>query len=180
MPPQDSSQARWFATEVQPHQAMLRAWLQSRFPPECDIDNLVQEALVRVCQAWARGEVQSPKAFLFATARNLALDQVRRQKIVPMISLVETDTQAVLEEGTSIPDLVAHNQELEFLTEVIQSLPDRCRQVFTLRKVYGMSQQDIATQLGISEHTVSAQLTIALHKCTAHFARHRRERGGRP
>src|SRR5258708_37424090 len=114
LPPQDSSQARWFATEVQPHQAMLRAWLQSRFPPECDIDNLVQEALVRVCQAWQRGEVQSPKAFLFATARNLALDQVRRQKIVPMISLVETDTQAVLEEGASIPDLVAHNQELEF------------------------------------------------------------------
>ena len=138
-----------------------------------------QEALVRVCQAWERGEVQSPKAFLFATARNLALDQVRRQKIVPMISLVETDTQAVLEEGASIPDLVARNQELEFLTEVIQLLPDRCRQVFTLRKAYGMSQKEIAAQLGISEHTVSAQLTIALHKCTAHFARYRRERGGR-
>jgi RNA polymerase sigma-70 factor (ECF subfamily) len=84
-----------------------------------------------------------------------------------------------LEESDSIPEIVAHNQELEFLTEVIQSLPDRCRQAFTLRKVYGMAQRDIAARLGISEHTVSAQLTIALHKCTAHFARYRRERGGR-
>lgn len=158
---------------------MLRAWLASRFPPECDIDNLVQEALVRVCQAWERGEVHSPKAFLFATARNLALDQVRRLRIAPTISLVEIDAQAVLEEGASIPDLAARNQELEFLTEVVQSLPDRCRQVFTLRKVYGMSQRDIANRLGISEHTVSAQLTIAVHKCTAHFARYRREKEGR-
>ena len=158
---------------------MLRAWLGSRFPPQCDIDNLVQEALVRVCQAWERGELHSPKAFLFATARNLALDQVRRLQIAPTISLVEIDAQAVLEEGASVPDLVARNQELEFLTEVIQSLPDRCRQVFTLRKVYGMSQRDIAIRLGISEHTVSAQLTIAVHKCTAHFARYRREKEGR-
>jgi RNA polymerase sigma-70 factor (ECF subfamily) len=180
LPPQNQNQARWFAGEVQPHEAMLRAWLRSRFPPECDIDNLVQEALMRVCQAQERGEVQSPKAFIFATARNLALDQLRRHKIVPMISLVENEALSVMEEGASVPDLVAHNQELEFLTEAIQLLPDRCRQVFTLRKVYGMSQRDIATQLGISEHTVSAQLTIALRKCTAHFARHRRERGGRP
>lgn len=176
----NSDQAHWFAAEVQPFEAMLRAWLHNRFPPECDIDNLVQEALMRVCLAHERGEVRSPKAFLFATARNLALDQLRRHKIAPMISLVETEALSVLEEGDSVPDTVAHNQELEFLTEVIQSLPDRCRQVFTLRKVYGMSQRDIAIQLGISEHTVSAQLTIALHKCTAHFARYRHERGGRP
>jgi RNA polymerase sigma-70 factor (ECF subfamily) len=173
------NQSRWFADEVQPHESMLRSWLRSRFPPECDIDNLVQEALMRVCLAQARGEVQSPKAFLFATARNLALDQLRRHRIIPMNSLVENESLSVLEEGDSIPEIVAHNQELEFLTEVIQSLPERCRQVFTLRKVYGMAQRDIAAQLGISEHTVSAQLTIALHKCTAHFARHRREKEGR-
>lgn len=157
---------------------MLRAWLHSRFPPECDIDNLVQEALMRVCLARARGEVQSPKAFLFATARNLAVDQLRRHRFMPMNSLVENEALSVLEEGDSIPEIVARNQELEFLTEVIQLLPDRCRQVFTLRKVYGMAQRDIAAQLGISECTVSAQLTIAVHKCTAHFARYLREREG--
>ena len=32
MPPQDTEQARWFATEVQPHRPALRAWLLARFP----------------------------------------------------------------------------------------------------------------------------------------------------
>jgi RNA polymerase sigma-70 factor (ECF subfamily) len=48
--------------------------------------------------------------------------------------------------------------------------------VFTLRKVYGMSQPDIARKLGISEHTVSAQLTIGVQKCTQFMAKYRRER----
>jgi RNA polymerase sigma-70 factor (ECF subfamily) len=86
----------------------------------------------------------------------------------------------VLDEADGVSDTVAHNQELALLTEAIQSLPDRCRQIFTLRKIYGMSQKDIAARLALSEHTVSAQLTIGLHKCTEFFWRHRAERNGKP
>ncbi len=68
-------------------------------------------------------------------------------------------------EGTL--EVVSHNQELALLTEAIQSLPDRCRQIFTLRKVSGLSQAEIAAQLGVSENTVSAQLTISVKKCMA-------------
>jgi RNA polymerase sigma-70 factor (ECF subfamily) len=59
----------------------------------------------------------------------------------------------------------------------IQSLPERCREVMTLRKVYGLPQKEIAARLGISECTVSAQLTIGVRKCTESFARDRREEG---
>lgn len=150
---------------------MLRAWLQSRFPTGVDVDDIVQEAYLHVLQARESTPMQSPKAFLFATARNLALDQFRRRQVVRFLPLVETDAWAVLDEGEGIPEAIARNQELETLTEAIQSLPDRCRQIFTLRKVYGMSQPDIAKKLGVSAHTVSAQLTIGLHKCTEFMQR---------
>ncbi len=157
---------------------MLRAWLHSRFASGLELDDVVQEAFLRVIRAHERGQLDSPKAFLFATARNLALDRIRHQRVAPSSSLAENEEWDVLYDADDVAETVARNQELELLTEAIQSLPDRCRQVFTLRKVYGMSQPDIARKLGISEHTVSAQLTIGVQKCTQFMAKYRRERGG--
>lgn len=184
-PNQDSNPARdpelseWFARHVQPHESMLRAWLRSRFKSETDIDDVVQESYLRLLRARERGEVTSPKAFLFAVARNLALDRLRHREVVPTEPLAESEGLAVLDEGGHAPELIAHNQELELLTEAIQSLPDRCRRIFTLRKVYGLSQAEIAAQLGVSENTVSAQLTIGVKKCMAFMLQCRREREGR-
>ncbi|MBI5771684.1 MAG: RNA polymerase sigma factor [Verrucomicrobia bacterium] len=167
-----SDQARWFAEHVQPHESMLRAWLHARFAGRVDVDDLVQEAFLRVLRARDTGELRSPKAFLFATARNLALDRLRRHEVIHTESLGEIEALDVLDEGTAIPEAVARQQELELLTAAIQSLPDRCRQVFTLRKLYGLSQREIARRLGISESTVENQITIGVQKCTAYFAAH--------
>ncbi len=152
---------------------MLRAWLQSRFQSESDFDDIVQEAYLRVLRARERSPMTSPKAFLFATARNLALDAIRHRQVARNEPVIENDGWDVLYGDDDVAETVARNQELELLTEAIQSLPDRCRQVFTLRKVYGMSQTEIARQLAISEHTVSAQLTIGVHKCTEFMSRFR-------
>lgn len=155
---------------------MLRAWLQSRFHSETDFDDILQESYLRVLRAHAEGQLQSPKAFLFAIARNLALDRLRHRQIARTEPLVQYEQRDALFDDDDVAETVTRNQELELLTEAIQSLPDRCRQIFTLRKVYGMSQPDIAKKLGISAHTVSAQLTIGVHKCTEYMARYRQER----
>lgn len=177
MPP-EAENNRWFAEHVLPHEPMLRAWLQSRFTAGVEIDDVVQEAFLRVIRAHERGQLDSPKAFLFATARNLALDRLRHGRVARASPLVNDDGWDVLYDADDVTETVARNQELELLTEAIQSLPDRCRQVFTLRKVYGMSQADIGRKLGISEHTVSAQLTIGVQKCTQFMAKYRREGRG--
>jgi RNA polymerase sigma-70 factor (ECF subfamily) len=179
MPPCDSESSRWFDEQVHPHEPMLRAWLRSRFSHEDDIEDVVQEAYVRLLRAREAGRIASPKAFLFTVARNIALDRHRHRQVIGAEPLAENEALAVLEEGDGIPETIARHQELEILTEAIQSLPDRCRQIFTLRKVYGLSQADIARQLGVSENTVSAQLTIGVKKCMEFMLRCRREREGR-
>ena len=155
---------------------MLRAWLRSQFPAVRDVDDLVQEAMVRVLRAYEAGAIEAPKAFLFATARNLALMQLRHRRVERTDALAETDVSGILDESADVPGAVARTEELEILTQAIQSLPARCRQVVTLRKIYGLSQRDIATRLGISEHTVEAQGTIGLRKLAEFFERLERSR----
>ena len=44
-------------------------------------------------------------------------------------------------------------------------MPRRCRQTFTLRKVYGFSQKEIAARLSIAENTVEQHLMKAARRC---------------
>ncbi|MFA5262876.1 MAG: RNA polymerase sigma factor [Opitutaceae bacterium] len=175
MPTRNLEQDRWFAEQLQPHEPVLRAWLHSRFPSASDIDDIVQEAFMRVLQAHASVPMEAPKAFLFTTARNLVLDRLRHQRVERIDSLMEIDELPVMDDNADIPETVARTQELEILTRAIQSLPARCRQVLTLRKIYGMSQKEIAVELGIAEHTVEAQAAIGLRKCVEYFQRYNRQ-----
>ena len=151
---------------------MLRAWLRKRFSSVHDVDDIVQEAYLRILRASKDGDpLRSPKAFLFATARNLALDRVRHSKVERIDVLAEIDALSVMGKDTGIPETLAHAQELELLTQAIQSLPKRCRQVITLRKIYGLSQREVASELGIAEHTVEAQGMIGLRKIAEFFER---------
>lgn len=160
---------RWFVDEVQPHEAALRNWLRVRFPTIRDRDDLVQESFLRVWRARTKGPVVSAKAFLFATARNLALDVLDRR--LPETDLGESGVSSVLDGDANTTETVARAQEYELLKEALQSLPERCRKVFTLRRLHGASQKEIAALLGISEKTVEAQNSIAMHKCVQFFAR---------
>lgn len=160
--------SKWFTDEMQPHETALRNWLRVRFPAINDHDDLVQESFLRVWRARSQGPIASSKAFLFATARNLALDTL--QSRLPETDSLDSGVTTVLDERCNIVETVARTQELEILDKALRSLPDRCRQVFTLRRLYGLSQKEIAARLRISEKTVEAQNSIAMHKCVQFFA----------
>jgi len=168
----DSEFFRWFAEEVQPHEAALRAWLGGRFPGVHDVDDVVQESYARLLRARETGSIACPRAFLFVTARNLALNHLRHQRHERPEGAAEVDVAGVLDDRAAIPDSVAGAEDLRLLIEAIAVLPERCRQIVTLRKIYGLSQKEVAARLRISEHTVESQGSIGLHKCIAYFRRH--------
>lgn len=150
-------QAHWFVEHVLPHEAGLRAWLRGRFGGQLEIDDLVQEAYARLLRAHTEGTVVAPKAFLYHAARNFALNQIRHRGYTHPDGLTDADVSRVLDSDASVPDSVVRAEDFQLLIQAIQSLPNRCRQIFTLRKIFGLSQKEIGAQLGISEHTVEVQ-----------------------
>jgi RNA polymerase sigma-70 factor (ECF subfamily) len=171
----DGQSQCWYAEEVRPHEPALKSWLRVRFPWLADIDNVVQESVTRL---WCRSEnpegapIRSPKAALFAIARNAALDQARRNAIVSIEPVADLGSLKVLD-NTDTVEAVSTRQELEFLAAAIRQLPTRCQQVLTLTKVYGMTEREVAERLGISEHTVRTHVVRGIEQCANYF----RERG---
>lgn len=172
MPPENSELARWFAEEVQPHESALRFYLQGKFSKLTDIDNLVQESLTRVWRMREKGPVSSPRGLLFAIARNLALDLMRRQQLVAYEAIPDKCDSFVYMDEADTAETVCKQQEFELLIQAIQSMPERCRQVFTLRVTYGLTQRQIAEKLGITESTVEKQMSKGIRLCCEFFTRH--------
>lgn len=161
--------SQWFAEQVQPHESDLRAYLRGRFPGLEDVDDLVQETYMRILRARKAGRVAVARPYLFATARNAALDHFRTRGNVRFEPLDDSDSTTRVEEAPDAAEATARNQEVTVLHEAIAALPPRCRQVLVMRRFEGRSHAEIARALGIAEKTVDAQLCIALFRCRQFF-----------
>ncbi len=164
-----SEESQWFKEQIQPHEAQLRSWLLARFPSLTETDDLVQECYLRLIRARQTGKIENPKGYLFTIAFNAALDFFRRKNIVIIDQVEEMAGLALIEEQANTLEVVSRNEEVAILHEAIRALPTRCRQVFTLRKLYGMSHREIALKLGLSEKTVEEQINRAMRRCAAFF-----------
>ncbi len=177
--------ARWFVAEVHPHESALKSWLRARFPRLSDVEDIAQVAFLRLWRRQSRPDsepLKSPKAVLFAIARNAALDLVRHEAVARTEAVTENGVVHVLEEGPDVVETVCARQELEFLAGALRNLPDRCRQVVTLTKIYGLTEKQVAEQLGLSENTVRTHVVRGMERCTEYLRRHgviRNEHGGR-
>ncbi len=166
-----AEQARWFSEHVQRHEPAIRAYLHG-LVNSSDVDDLVQETYIRLLRAHERGPIDHPRGLLFATARNAARDLFRRRTTANTIPITEFVASRVFDAAPNAAETASRQQETDLLATAIAELPPRCREVLVLRKFENLSHREIAEKLGISVHTVEAQLTKALHRCEEFFARH--------
>jgi RNA polymerase sigma factor (sigma-70 family) len=167
MPPTTPELAQWFSREIQPHEPMLRAWLRRRFPGISDIDDLVQETYMRIFRSNCAGRLEQPQSYLYKVARNAAVDQLRRTKICRIDGVGDLNDVEVTERSNP-PETAYAEEDLDLLAEAIEALPERCRKVLKLRKLEGLSYEEIGRVMGISFNTVNAQLVVGLARCRAY------------
>lgn len=168
-PPEERT--RWFMAEVHPHEGLLKRWLRRRFPTLLhDIDDIVNDAHVRLWKRIARRPIQFPRSFLFVTARNVAINRVNKASSAPFTSVGELDSLEVLAESSNGADLTCRQEEIELLMQAIEQLSPRTREVYMLRQLERLPHKEIASRLGISTNTVEIHISRA-NKCCEQFLR---------
>jgi RNA polymerase sigma factor (sigma-70 family) len=155
-----------FLLEALESEAILRAYLFRFVRNPADVDELLQETYARLLTAnLQRGEVRSVRALALTVVRNIALDWLRHRDVVSIELMSDLAALDVLDETAQVDEIVNSHQELALLSDVVAGLPRRIRQAFVLRRVYGLSQTEIAHRMRISDKTVEQVLARAVWRC---------------
>jgi RNA polymerase sigma-70 factor (ECF subfamily) len=152
----------WVGSNVVPHEADLRARLRRMAVPEQEISDIVQDAYLKISQLESVTHIRSGRGYFFTTARMALLQRIRRERIVRIDSLTEIEALTLADDGPDPERQVSGRLELARVRGLIEGLPDRCREIFELRRIQGIPQRKIAERLGVPEHTVEAQAVRGL------------------
>ena len=127
-----------------------------------DVQDLLQEAYLRVYEASASSKIHAPVAFLYKTAKNLALNEQARHHNTKtsMVNDFDELSATFTERSPELEAAVA--EELSQAMAALEQLSPPVRHVFFLRKVHGLSQKETAEYLGISESTVEKHVAKGL------------------
>jgi RNA polymerase sigma-70 factor (ECF subfamily) len=137
---------------------MLTGFLQRNRCSAAEVADLSQETFARIYEAAQRERPLLAKPFLFQIARNLMIDHLRKQNVVSLETMADFEWVNLPDDKPSSERQTAARQELALLQAALDELPPRCRQIVMMQRVDGLSQKDIAQQLGISVETVQTQL----------------------
>ncbi len=137
------------------------------------VEDVVQSALAQALQTWARrGVPAEPAAWLFRTARNLAIDALRRERahhrILQAIPQEEVDVHPEIEFAQAIGD-----EPLRLLFVCChEDVPFESRVALALKSLCGFSTAEIARALLTTEANVQKRIERArdrLRECEISF-----------
>ena len=122
-------------------------------------------------QLWKNPELllndYSIKSYLFTAVRNGALNNLRHLKVVynaeknKGADIFGMDYSTFSEDDDPLSNLL-ELELIEKVEDIIQNLPDKCREVFKLSRQEQLKNKEIAEKLGVSIKMVEKQMTKAL------------------
>src|SRR5437763_1029885 len=179
----DNEVVDWLTINFLPHEAELRTMLRRVCASPAEIDDVIQETCYRILVLPDLGHVLNPKPFVFRTAKNIVLDRIRRDAVVSIETMANLDELEIADHAPTPERVVFAREELKWVFGLISNLPDRCKSVFRARRVHGMSQNETAATLGLSDSVVEHEMMRGMRLMSDMISRHgmdqtKRERHG--
>lgn len=163
---QESEKPRDFApgTVLENYYRELVSFLSARLGNRQAAEDVAHDAYTRVLERTGEGEIEHPRAFLYRTALNLVIDGHRRGLLRQVEPLEVLDSDERFFSPAPSHDLELR-QRLGLMQRALDELSAPCRDSFLLRKLEGMSHQEISERLGISGSLVEKHIVNAMKHC---------------
>jgi RNA polymerase sigma-19 factor, ECF subfamily len=131
-----------------------------RFGPRISAEDISQDAFAKLCAAKTE-EIANPQAYLMTTARNLALNDLRRQTNHRTHAHADIETIAPAAAPSPEFELIAA-EETSAAEAALAALEPHLREAMLLHIIEGLTQPEAAKRLGVSRRTVQRYIETAL------------------
>jgi RNA polymerase sigma factor (sigma-70 family) len=145
----------------------LISYFEKRIRESYDVDDLVQEVLIRLSMRKSLADIQHVEGYVFQTAANLIRDRFRRQAVRHASDHAPLEKCELPTNEFSPERVLQSRQLLDKALTALRWLPARTREVFVLRLYEGLKLQEIASSLGMSVEGVR----FHLRRAKAHLAK---------
>jgi RNA polymerase sigma factor (sigma-70 family) len=146
------------------HRGWLEGWLRRRMGNACDAADLSQDTFLRLLASSQRiADLHEPRAYLMTVGKRLLSNFYKRRSL----------EQAYLNALASLPEDCVPSPEqrwllletLQALDELLDGLPRAVRRAFLWSQLEGLSYQQIAERLNVSERTIKRYMAQAYEHC---------------
>ncbi len=137
-----------------------------------DVEDVVQEVFIRSYKIDIIRKIDKPKGYMFRTARNLSLKHLDLSHNRLTCAVEDIDIPEVTNAKDPVFREVEVSEQFAIFCDAARELPEKCRKVFILKKVYDLSHDEIADRLGISVSTTNQHLAKGVARVTEYMRDH--------
>lgn len=166
---------RWFIEEILPHEQHFLKIANRLCSGTDEARDLVHDAFGRMLAMEGWSAIANPKTYMIRMIRNMAIDRMRRAKVIEFRHLADTEADELMDDTPDQHRLAEDREAVQRLGRAVAALPERCREVFVRCRIEGHTPSRIARDLGLSLSTLEKRLTRAIRLLSASGAAYRSE-----
>lgn len=154
------------------YQPRLVAYASAFVKDRSTAKDMVQDVFISFWDKYSGLKDSEAARLLFTMTRNRCINHLQREKFLHGVDLSFLDELPEEEMMYNISFLDSADSPLigeeveKRIDKVMQSLPPKCRQVFTMSRFQGMKNREIAEKLGISHTAVEKHIRRAISAFT--------------
>ena len=130
-------------------------------------EEIIEDIFVKI---WSmrkeKKDIKNIDAFLSISVRNRSVDFLRKKSRITTTDILTCGDLRTM--SNPLDDMEYHELKIK-VDQAIHTLPPKCKKVFELVRMFGLSYKEAATEMSISPKTVENQLRIAVGKILEHL-----------